>query len=941
MSKIDYKIRVRTGDISGGDTDGNVYITLYGHADQAAETELDMENHDDFESGNADTYCIKATDVGRVVKINVRCKGGSWWLEFVEVSKGNEPAVKFIHNNWLGKKKDEEDVFLFASTPKFTTANPVEFDFYNKDDERVLFITDDESQLKKQTLILELKNTSPREIEFQTPDTDPKPKNPEGAKLKWTDWKAGKDLYHFQLSFRPGVLSEKTKACLKDPAYRLATLAKGWDMQYDPDATDFTDWISLLWVGENRGKNFAEALKVDPGAEPPKTPGAAAGIPKQARLHLELLKLSAGAGGGARGTRIHLNYRHLVYKDKEPKEVIPEGTRNQFLNIVNHQGKQYIPLHVGFVGSNTVLNDGETANELNLRITNTSNSETIMFTKNSASRFSISFDLEKDHEKKEWALTKIGEAVGIQIQWGAGDNAGRTKLSESHVDRVGQIEPGPKIQIAGRLEKLLPENSSLMFVRRDGERTLRSSIAVVSATAAAGTDWIYLKEPTSAKPDDSIELLKHEVTRENPQWKPELSLQGERLSWHFTYTGDADYGLGPGESITLKLSELKSSSPTGYANLYLHYEDIPGYWDGHYTCLIEKTPLVYRQGKVGHGDVGIGTDMEPVNYNDKPTPKLHVDVTKDNDGPHVPKPAAVFEGGNVGIGTVAPETRLHIHGGPLQVSHSTDSAVVELKNDKHTNYLFTDGITGHAHLRTDSTQHHVALQTGGGSQGNVGIGTPLPKSKLAVTKGLTVGKTYAEAHPAPTNGLLVEGNVGIGTGATAPTHALHIAGKDAALRLSGTKGKWSYNAKLNFGDSEHVYLHEDKDDHLTIHSKEGLALTGGPVTLGTNLFALAGVQNLRVIVGSIKENGDLEWGDGLNKTNTRTANGRYKITFIEEFKGTPSVVVTQVGILDEKDDNCITVLPSKTNFTVSIADVSGDAKHHEDTSFNFIAIGPR
>jgi hypothetical protein len=77
------------------------------------------------------------------------------------------------------------------------------------------------------------------------------------------------------------------------------------------------------------------------------------------------------------------------------------------------------------------------------------------------------------------------------------------------------------------------------------------------------------------------------------------------------------------------------------------------------------------------------------------------------------------------------------------------------------------------------------------ANGNVGIGTTAPLSKLGVLGSASIGATYG-AIVAPTSGLIIEGNVGIGT--TAPTNArLHIEGSgvhDAALRLvnTGTSG---------------------------------------------------------------------------------------------------------------------------------------------------------
>jgi hypothetical protein len=55
---------------------------------------------------------------------------------------------------------------------------------------------------------------------------------------------------------------------------------------------------------------------------------------------------------------------------------------------------------------------------------------------------------------------------------------------------------------------------------------------------------------------------------------------------------------------------------------------------------------------------------------------------------------------------------------------------------------------------------------------NMGISTGTPVSKLDVNGNVTVGATYAGTNAAPTNGVLIQGNVGIGL--TGPNGKLHL-----------------------------------------------------------------------------------------------------------------------------------------------------------------------
>ena len=64
-----------------------------------------------------------------------------------------------------------------------------------------------------------------------------------------------------------------------------------------------------------------------------------------------------------------------------------------------------------------------------------------------------------------------------------------------------------------------------------------------------------------------------------------------------------DVVLEYGESIDVEIRGIDVSPKPGHAHLYLHYNNIPGYWDGQFVCTVEKGSLIEKDGRVG-----IGTD---------------------------------------------------------------------------------------------------------------------------------------------------------------------------------------------------------------------------------------------------------------------------------------------------------------------------------------------
>jgi len=206
-----------------------------------------------------------------------------------------------------------------AATMKASDA--FSFNLLNRDRHSIIGIFDGE-QGQKSTL--EITNSSGRNLR-------PKALGPNASATN----------HHFELRFRPGTLKmNATSPITVDPG------EGGWVIS-KPVQTD--DGVSLY------------LLSTKPVA-------LAAG----ATLSLKLKNLSAEGAGGARGTRVELKWGdslEYVANDRSTGDVF-SGFRVQHLSIVNESGQKNIPLHVGIVGANKILNDAKAKNVLTMRITN-------------------------------------------------------------------------------------------------------------------------------------------------------------------------------------------------------------------------------------------------------------------------------------------------------------------------------------------------------------------------------------------------------------------------------------------------------------------------------------------------------------------------------------------------------------------------------------------
>jgi Chaperone of endosialidase len=160
--------------------------------------------------------------------------------------------------------------------------------------------------------------------------------------------------------------------------------------------------------------------------------------------------------------------------------------------------------------------------------------------------------------------------------------------------------------------------------------------------------------------------------------------------------------------------------------------------------------------------------------------------------------------GNVGIATTLPQSEVHVYNGEVQVGSSGANCTSanagairyytgSLFYCNGSNWLSANACSGGSGMVSSGTQYQMGYYATTGNtisgdstittdanndliinSGALAIGTATPSNKLDIGGAVAIGTSYAGIKTAPLNGLIVQGNVGIGT--ASPQYPLHFVG---------------------------------------------------------------------------------------------------------------------------------------------------------------------
>lgn len=599
----------------------------------------------------------------------------------------------------------------------YIESHPVILSLLDVNEVAAIYITDNPAG---ETLELELTNIAGRPVFLQALAGNPGPNN-----------------YHFELRFRPGTLPKN--AIQPGPHQIMLDTNSDWKMsapQINPNGT-----VSFYLI---RSLEVDQSLQLD----------------ADRTLRIKLLNVRAEPATGSRASRLEMRYGNLHVGDQN--NTLLNGSQISHFSILNHIGRQHLPLHVGFINGNTVIpGDKIKDNQLRLKLSNVSPELPIPWAPGNpvsdptASYLEVSFDVELEHESKEWALTRLNESHNITMEC---------------VDNL--LGPQIGVHIAERKQTLTSK----------GNHTVLQLDRTLSSKLREGQKVIYHHQPIENKsyvtahvisipglPADAV-VLDREINYQHgsvlfnatPTWKAiKSSGSGEPQRWKI-YSEDATHLLA-GDHIELLMKKIVTSLQPGHANLYIDYAHIPGYQPGRFVAEVEKSPVAVVNNNVG---IGINNPVSRLQIGDGVHIKSDEMLVGAPNAEHVRITANYLEAKsrNPFSGSVSSDLRLQPNGGSVVIgpNEHMDQASIGLGNEINYSWIQAYGQKGrlfdYAPLKINPHgPHNVVI---GNNSSYVGIGVDYPAAPLDVSGGHMVIRNNQISPPLSVENTLKQLNPG-------------------------------------------------------------------------------------------------------------------------------------------------------------------------------------
>jgi hypothetical protein len=667
---------------------------------------------------------------------------------------------------------------------------PIEFHLLDHEQQPVL----SSRSMEGQQLTLEVNNTTPGEVQLaQIPPHS-----------------TGLDRYHFILRFRKGILANIDEIKLAD-----INLHDGWTLhRHHTDHRDerFDELCFLREVGKTLSPGNGDSCI------------------------LTLENVRADEEKGTRNSRVELLYRNMLYKGESLS-----GYCGQTFSVVNklpfeasekEKKARYDELEKMHQAMMTAV-DGKVSDQLKTQL--------VKYDQQVKDLELIAGSAKADHQQLKQIRHEIENLIKANPDQEALKHLGKVNKSISKLEAFEKNPRGPLPLHVG-----FYGSNTVLNDNGPGDSTSGMITTLTLKLTALGSHYGIFFGPESrlilgfdVATDDQAQAWalcdKGEATSIKPTlegWQTPSSLVPAKplYRWVFSREKQPDHvELKPGEALTLTIGHIRSSMPSGPTNLYISYENIytkqhgdegPGcYKDSQFILQVIKTPLYFDNKNVGIGTTDVASNRLTVKGK----------VKIDGDIKITAKNTIEFGAGLASKESSAGKIGYQIETRSLDIfgaGSTTQNRAIKFWSEGGSVFTGPVAIGGDAKV---AGELHI--------KGDV---KALGDNWLVFS---TADKTRVQINP--------QGNVGIGlTGTATPSHRLHIAGQDAALRLQGAQVRGA-GARLNFGDADYVFLEEDEDDKLTIKANR-VALMGGNVGIGTKhatqKLSVAGGVNITGVV---------------------------------------------------------------------------------------------